>query len=48
MDCTRCDGTGEIVVAGYDVGDDCYNDDFDACPRCKGTGHEPEPRQETP
>lgn len=36
--CPRCRGNGEIVVASYDLGDGVYNDDFDICPRCNGTG----------
>jgi DnaJ-class molecular chaperone len=39
--CRRCHGFGEIVIASYAVGDDCYNDDFDTCPTCRGAGTVP-------
>jgi hypothetical protein len=29
---------GEIVIASHDLGDGVFNDDFDECPRCNGTG----------
>jgi len=39
--CTRCRGLGAVVIAVHHVGDGCYNDDFDTCPRCWGSGEEP-------
>jgi DnaJ-class molecular chaperone len=39
--CGKCRGRGEIVVASHYVGDGAYNDDFDTCPVCKGTGIAP-------
>lgn len=39
--CTRCLGLGQVVIASHDCGDGVYNDDFDTCPRCQGSGREP-------
>ena len=36
--CRRCRGMGWIVVASHYVGDGAYNDDFDECPTCHGSG----------
>lgn len=39
-ECKRCHGLGEIVVASHHLGGGAYNDDFDTCPQCHGTGKE--------
>lgn len=37
QDCQRCDGQGEVVTS-FHIGGGCYNDSWDLCPACNGTG----------
>lgn len=37
-DCPRCHGMGETLVASYAVGGGCFNDEWDICHACGGTG----------
>lgn len=36
--CRKCRGLGEYLAASFHVGGGCYNDHWDVCPACNGTG----------
>lgn len=35
--CPRCRGQGEVVTS-YPIGGGCFNDSWDMCTACNGTG----------